>query len=136
MKNQMENNVELLLELNNGDFSVWRTVDQNNNKFYNIEIEGYIGYKDVNSFIILYENFKRSFYNYLDNNNYRKPVRNIWKKVYQTRSIEICYEANCYWIFLEPYSSPQIWDLYYYLEDVINQIRQYINQCGNKNYIT
>ena len=93
-------------------------------KYYHLSIEGYIGFEKLHDFIGLYKFFLNELHDYLLKNNHPKTERDGWKRIYRKRAIEICYENNCYWIFLDGYESTKIWDTYYYLEDVIDQLKE------------
>ena len=116
-----------LFQMHGEDFKVWKL-----DEYYYISVEGYIGFKKLEDFIWLYNEFLSEFKKFL-NENYKQPKETIkWKTIYRTRGMEICYESNNYWIFLEPYKSHEIWDLYDYMQDVINQIKEVAEKLNGK----
>ncbi|WP_405101705.1 hypothetical protein [Oceanobacillus sp. FSL H7-0719] len=110
-----------LLELHNGDFVLW-SEERYGFKYYCVGIEGYIGYKRLDQFIGLYRLFLVELHNYLIENNYPKTEKTTW--IYQKRAIKVDCVNDFYCIFLDGYESTQIWDTCYYLEDVIDQLRE------------
>jgi hypothetical protein len=133
--------IKSLLQFHGDDFEVWQSEKQlrTNNywTYYNIGIEGYLGFTRLQSGIDLYKEFQQILYNFLIVNNYAKTEKHMWDCIYQTREISVCYENECYWIFLDGHESTQIWDLYYYLDDVIKQLEgidlKEIAQLGSGN---
>ncbi|PAV30367.1 hypothetical protein CIL05_07805 [Virgibacillus profundi] len=115
--------IDTLLEIHNDDFELWKE-EKYGVKFYHVSIEGYIGFEKLEDFIELYEHFLGELQQYLIENNYPKTEKSGWKRIYSKRAMDICYGNDCYWIFLDGYESAEIWDAYYYLEDVINQLRE------------
>jgi hypothetical protein len=116
--------IKNLLQFNGEDFEVWKSKEYGIT-YYNIAVEGYIGFDNLDDAINLYDGFRIYLKNYLETENYKKTERDIWKCLYRTRAVEVYYEHGCYWIFLEPYKSTQIWDIYYYIEDVIQQLKEF-----------
>lgn len=113
-----------LLNIHNDDFILWKE-EKYGETFYHISIEGYLGFDKIEDCIDLYSMFLKKLKKYLVENKYPIPNRSYkWKTIYLTRSIEVCYEYDCYWVFLDGYESTEIWDTYYYLEDVINQLKE------------
>lgn len=92
--------------------------------YYHVSIEGYIGFKRIKDIVNLYKLFLGELFKYLTENNYEKKEINGWRTVYKKRAIEVCYESECYWVFLDGYESTEIWDTYYYLKDVITQLKE------------
>ncbi|MNH66505.1 hypothetical protein D3C73_185360 [compost metagenome] len=115
--------IEELISYHHEDFNVWISERPNDVKYYNLSIEGYIGYEKLEDCIELYNEFKDHLHEYLITNDIERPENDAWQCIYQSRAIEICYEHDCYWVFLDAYKSVEIWDLYYYLDDVIKQIQ-------------
>ena len=70
---------------------------------------------------------------YLLENNYVKPEKYDWNTVYKKRGMKVCYEHDCYWIFLEPYKTTEIWDTYNYLKDIIEQLKYFNENNLTKN---
>lgn len=113
-----------LLTFNGEDFEVYKSINDKNETFC-ISIEGYLGLPEIKEFINLYEDFLNRFFCYLDENKYvRKEKTSAWKTIHRQRAIEICKTDSMYWIFLDGYQSHDIWDLYDYMSDVINQLRE------------
>lgn len=125
------NIIKSLLQFSGDNFEVWESYE-GGLTYYNISIEGNIGYENFESSIELYESFLKQLEEYLKN-NYPKSERNTWKCLYRTRAIEVCYESDCFWIFLEPFKSTEIWDLYYYIQDVIKQLEEIKNKINAKD---
>lgn len=126
------NDIESLFRFSGDDFEVWKS-NEYGITYYNLSIEGYIGFEKLESFVDLYEGFLKQFKSYL-NEFYEDERKNIcnWNPIYRTRAIEICRDTNYYFIFLDAYKSTSIWDLYVYMEDVVQQIKDFIkihNQC-------
>lgn len=116
--------MEYLFTYNGDDFEVWKS-DLHGVRYYNIGIEGNIGYENIEYFIDLYKEYLQAFLVYLTENNYIKPKREEeWKRIYQSRAIEIIHQDGYYWVFLDSYKSTEIWDLYYYMKDVIKQLEE------------
>ena len=111
------------MSIHDGDFELWEE-EKYGIKFYNLSIEGYIGLETIGDFIDLYNFFLEELYYYLLQNNYPKTERGNWNTIYKTRAIEVDFVNDCYWVFLDKYESNGIWDIYYYLEGVIEQLRQ------------
>lgn len=123
MGKDIADSAEELLNIHDDDFSLWKDHSYGFD-WYHIGIEGYIGFESVQSFIDLYELFLNELHEYLIKNKYPKTERERWRIVYSKRAIDICYENEFYWVFLEEYKSTEIWDTYYYLEDVIKQLKE------------
>ncbi|GIN22527.1 hypothetical protein [Siminovitchia fordii] len=117
------NDIQILLEVHGGNFELW-TEEKYGATYYHVGIEGYIGFERIEDFIGLYEFFLEKLHEYLTENNYAKREVSGWKRIYKKRAIEICYESGCYWVFLDGYESTDIWDTYYYLKDVIDQLKE------------
>lgn len=111
-----------LLQYSGEDYEIWKS-QEHGITFYHIGIEGYVGFENFEDAISEYEEFLNQLHNYLKSEGYPKAEMHGWKRLYKTRAVEVCYEFDCYWIFLEQYKSTEIWFLYYYLEDVINQLK-------------
>ena len=119
--------IETLLEIHNGDFELWKE-ENYNLTFYHLAIEGYIGFKTIGEFIDLYSMFLEELKRYLIENKYPKPEKSSdWGTIYKARGIEVCFAHDYYWVFLDEYTSTEIWDTYYYLEDVIKQLKKIEN---------
>lgn len=112
-----------LLNIHNGDFILWKE-DKYDITFYHIAIEGYMGFETIGDAIDLYSLYLEELKKYLVENKHPEAERYRWDVVYKTRGIEVCFEHGCYWVFLDGYESTEIWDTYYYLEDVIEQLRE------------
>ena len=119
--------VEILLELDRGDFVFWKD-NRYDFAYYRIDIEGYIGLKTLQSFVDMYSGYLEELHDYLTKNNYAEIEVADWNTVYKSRAIDICHTNDCYWIFLDGYKSTEAWDVYYYLKDVIEQIKNLINK--------
>ncbi len=115
--------IEFLLDIDGGDFSLWQS-KKDGRRYYHISIEGYIGLDYIKDFIPLYEKYLRELHTYLTKANQPKREHVGWYRLFRSRAFEICYEADSYWIFLEEYKSEDIWETYYYLEDVIEQLEK------------
>lgn len=113
------NHIKDLFDFHEENFLVWK-----DEKYYYISVEGYLGYENLEEVIQLYEEFIDKFNLFLIENNYEEPSRlnPYWKRIYQTRAIDIAFNANCYWIFLEGYKSKNIYELLWYMEDIVNQL--------------
>lgn len=112
-----------LFKFSGEDFLVWQS-EENGIKYYNIGIEGYIGFKEIESFVSLYEDILTHFEEYLVANHDRPNINKDKESVYKTRAVDVRYWHENYWIFLDGYKSTEIWDLYYYVKDVIEQLRE------------
>lgn len=110
----------------NYDVDGWKSDDfelyKDDEKYY-LSIEGYMGFKSLDRTIEVYETFLDKMLDYLTENNFQEPdYNNSWKTVHQSRSIHVCYEHDSYFVFLDRYENSQIWECYYYLEDIISQL--------------
>ncbi len=105
----------------NEDFSIWK-----NDNYYHISIEGYIGYHSLDHAIDYYNGFIDKFKLWLIDSNYNKPnkINPYWNSVHRTRAIDIGYMEDCYWIFLEGHKSEEIYELLWYMEDILNQLKE------------
>ena len=83
-----------------------------------------MGFETIKQVVELYKDFLVELEKYLIE-NHEKTDKDIWECVYQTRAIDICYNAECYWVFLDTFKTTMIWDTYYYMEDVIKQIIEF-----------
>lgn len=112
-------NYESLLKFHGEDFELYKK-----DNHYHISVEGYLGFDSLDDAIQLYETFLDKMLDYLNDNNYVELdyLDKNWKTIHQSRSIHVCYESNYYCIFLDRYNSTNIWECYYYLEDVISQL--------------
>jgi hypothetical protein len=110
------------LEFSGGDFELWES-QEHETKHYNISIEGYMGFEKISDIVDLYKKFIVKLEEYLMK-HHEKTKKERWRIVYQTRDIKICYEGDCYWVFLDTFKSSIAWDTYYYMEDVIKQISE------------
>jgi len=111
-----------LFNFEGDDFEVYES-ELYGSTYFKVSIEGYMGFENFESFIGLYEKFKIKLEKYLID-NHEKTYRDIGECVYKTRAIDVSYESNCYWIFLDTFKTTQIWDIYYYMEDVIEQLKE------------
>ncbi|MDP9675387.1 hypothetical protein J2W97_001370 [Paenibacillus jamilae] len=117
-------NPETLINMHDGDFEVWKgKVWYSDKDQYNISVEGYMGFETIQQGIELYEMFNAELLRYIEQNGGLKG-RHEWKKVYHTRAVEISNEHDSYWIFLDGYKSEEISDLYWYMCDVIEQLKR------------
>ncbi|WP_336763473.1 hypothetical protein [Paenibacillus sp. USHLN196] len=106
------------------DFSVWKDRIWHSNKDqYHIGVEGYMGFEDVAQAIECYQLFNESFKAYIEQNGGLKEKHIGWHKIYSTRAVNVSYENECYWIFLDEYKSEEISELYWYMCDVIDQLK-------------
>jgi hypothetical protein len=87
-----------------------------------------MGCEELGDFVNLYQEFLNKIHTYLIEHDIPKTEKHVWKCIYQTRAMDICHDHGCYWIFLDTYKSSQIWDIYYYMEDVIAQLKEAIKQ--------
>lgn len=116
--------IKELLNLHNDDFILWKE-KKYDLTWYHLSIEGHIGFATLSNVIDLYSLFLEELESYLIKNEYPKPKEiHGWKTIYKTRGMEVCYEHDCYWVFLDDFNSIEIWDTYYYLKDVIEQLRR------------
>jgi hypothetical protein len=116
--------IKELLNLHNDDFILWKE-KKYDLTWYHLSIEGYIGFETLDDAIGLYNLFLKELEEYLTENNHPKPNKNRGRRiVYKVRGMEVCYEHEYYWVFLDGYKSTDIWDIYYYLKDVIEQLRR------------
>lgn len=133
MKNwSYEVKCEELLSIHEGDFSLWKE-EKFGTTFYRIGIEGYLGFCKLENAINLYTEFLQEFKKYLLENNYNKFEKHEWNTVYKTRGMRIYYEHDYYWVFLESFESPDIWDTYNYLKDIIEQLKYFNENNLTKN---
>jgi len=106
------------------DFSVWKDkVWYSDKDQYHIGIEGYMGFKNMNQAIECYEQFNEAFKEYIERNGGLKEKHLGWHKIYSTRAVNVSYENECYWIFLDGYKSEEISELHWYMCDVIEQLK-------------
>lgn len=112
------------MKFQNDDFQVYKSII-NGRENYHISVEGYMGADKLDDIISWYRDFLKTFNTYLIENNIKQTERYIWKRIYTSRQIEVCHDHDCYWVFLDGYKSDRIWDLYYYMEDVINQLIEF-----------
>lgn len=126
------NDIESLFRFSGDDFEVWKS-NEYGITYYNLSIEGYIGFEKLESFVDLYEDFLKKFKNYLNEfyEDERKQNTSNRKPIYRTRAIEVCRESfipesKYYFVFLDAYQSTSIWDLYVYMKDVIQQLKEFI----------
>lgn len=129
------NNIESLFRFSGDDFEVWKSHEYGIT-YYNLSIEGYIGFEKLESFVDLYEGFLKQFKNYLIE-FYEDEKKNVCYRnpIYRTRAIEIRRDSIYYFIFLDAYKSSSIWDLHDYMLDVIQQLKDFIkiHNQGHKN---
>lgn len=114
--------VKSLFTYSGDDFEVWES-KEHEMIYYNIGVEGYMGFDSLNSLIGEYESFLAAFEKFLTENNFVKKDFEGWKKIYSTRAIEVCCDHDCYWSFLDGYKSHDIWELHTYMKDVIGQLK-------------
>jgi len=112
-----------LLQFCGDDFELYESIEHTIT-YYKISVEGYMGFETVIQIVDLYKEFLVKLEEYLTE-NHEKTDKHIWECVYQTRAININYKAKCYWVFLDLFKTTQIWDTYYYMEDVIKQIIEF-----------
>lgn len=110
---------------------VFKKRGSNGRTQYLLEIEGFYGYNSLEHCIETYECCLQQLENFLNKHHKRVDNENIESSschtIYKTRAIEIAYGYDCYWVYLDTYYANDIWDLYDYLKDVINQIRGFAN---------
>jgi hypothetical protein len=111
-----------LLQFNGEDFELYES-QEHTLTYFNISIEGYMGFYTIKSVIESYTMFLDKLKKYLEE-NHEKTEKHGWKCVYQTRAIDVCYEGDCYWVFLDTFKSSEAWDTYYYMEGVIRQLSE------------
>lgn len=109
------------------DFTVYKEVLKYSEDYsqtsYFLAVEGSIGFKRVSDFIKLYEEFTKQFLEYLTDNKYEHPNKSmVWKKVYSAREFEVLNNGNCFYVFLDASKKSNIWELYEYLNDVIQEL--------------
>jgi hypothetical protein len=104
------------------DFQVYKSVVNNLERFY-LSIEYYMGYKSLEEGIQLYDKFRNELYNYISNNNYESYPKTPVGAFYRTRELAVNYHHGCYWIDAGLSNQLSIWELYYYIEDVIKQLQ-------------
>ncbi|MGZ7444935.1 hypothetical protein [Paenibacillus sp. TH7-28] len=124
---------ETLLNFQGDDFEVYESSDMINGRQYHLSIEGYIGVKKLSDLIDLYKDFSNLFYKFLRDKNYPEEEIKQWNTIYSSREIQICYEGNCYWVFLKEYKSSYIWNLYLYLQDIIVQLEDVNKKIKHAN---
>lgn len=115
--------IKSLLRFCGDDFELYESIEHTLT-YYKISIEGYMGFENMSEIVELYKEFLVKLEGYLIENNRPKTEKHLWKCIYQTRAIDVCHDHDCYWFFLEPYKSTEIWDTYYYMEDVIKQLSE------------
>ncbi|WP_411735066.1 hypothetical protein [Paenibacillus sp. M2] len=109
----------------NDDFSVWKDrVWYSDKDQYHIGVEGYMGFETIDDVISCYEQFNKAFKQYIEQTGDLKEKHLGWHKIYSVRAVNVSYENECYWIFLDGYKSEEISDLYWYMCDVIDQLKE------------
>lgn len=108
------------------DYSVWKDrVWYSDKDQFHIEVEGYMGFAKLSHAIHSYEKFNAEFKKYIEQHGELKERNDSgWKQVYKTNAIDISFEGDSYWIFLDGHKSEEISDLYWYMHDVINQLKE------------
>jgi len=128
-KYSLDSEVEILLSIGRSDFEFWKESIHKDFTWYHVGIEGYIGLQTLEDFISLYTTYTEKLYEYLIDNGFEYKEKNEgWNPIYQKRAMEICYENDCYWIFLDGFKDTQPWECYHYLKDVIKEIEEFINK--------
>ncbi|WP_339304234.1 hypothetical protein NST33_17640 [Paenibacillus sp. FSL L8-0435] len=106
------------------DFSVWKDkVWYSEKDQFHIGVEGYMGFENMSQAIECYEQFNEAFKEYIEQNVGLKGKHLGWNKIYSTRAINVSYENEYFWIFLDGYKSEEISELYWYMCDVIEQLK-------------
>ncbi|MFE6075579.1 hypothetical protein ACFVQB_14000 [Paenibacillus sp. NPDC057886] len=117
--------VEEVFDWQGDDFSVWKDkVWYSDKDQYHVGVEGYMGFEDMTQAIDCYEQFNEAFKQYIEQNCGLKEKHLGWHKIYSVRAVNVAYENECYWIFLDGHKSEEISDLYWYMFDVIEQLKQ------------
>lgn len=132
-----EQEIKSLFKFSGDDFDVWET-ERYDSPYYHIAVEGYIGFENLNDLISLYTEFLQEFKKYLLKNHEEPEWRRKthgWKSIYKTRAIDVCLDHGCYWVFLDGYESNEVWDLYDYMTDVINQLKEFEKRMNRKNWL-
>lgn len=115
--------IEYLLNIYDDDFSLWKSSEYGVS-YYHVSTEGYVGHDSMEEAVEWFKHFLGGLENYLITEHHEKTPKHRWRLIYSTRAVDVCYEHECYWVFLDGYKSTEIWDTYYYLEDVIKQLEE------------
>ncbi|WP_220687718.1 hypothetical protein [Paenibacillus lautus] len=111
------------MQFHGDDFELYET-EMYGSTYYNLSIEGYLGFDTIDECINLYKAFYEKLNTYI-NEVRKEEVFHGWTKLYRTRAIEVCFNADCYWVFLDPYKSTELRDMSFYMDDVIRQLMEF-----------
>lgn len=93
---------------------------------YRLSIEGLIGYESIQDAIDYYGQFLNILKDYIDKNFgalNESDYEDSLTPLYKTRAIEVVFEHNYYWMYLDTYTGFSLGDTYDYLSDVIEQLK-------------
>ena len=112
------------------DIEVWEETI-NGTEFYKVGIEGYIFYDSIEEGIIYYKKMKDEYFNWLKENydleTLIKNKDNTEKRIYKSYDIEIYKDSmveGYYTIYLKAPDFNNLYNIYLWLDGVINQIQE------------
>lgn len=94
-------------------------VIQNDDGFYSLKAHKFTAFSGVSHIISAFESYLNDFYNFLTADGTHEPVRINEQSVefYMVKS------NGAYYIKFGEFKSSEIWDMYFYLKDVLEQLK-------------
>ncbi|RXZ77941.1 hypothetical protein EBB07_28185 [Paenibacillaceae bacterium] len=123
----MTETYETLFNFHNDDFEVYKNDNSHGTDRYYLFVEGYLAFRTLDEVVNLYNDFLKEFNSYLSRMSFEKTAKTPINSFYRTREIAVNYEHGYYEVFLDTHITHDIWDLYYYMEDVIKQLNDLDN---------